>query len=418
MHFWEIDHSRSNFRCLVTRPVVNSRSLAVDARRSMVLASGESANDIELWDVRSLVGNDVTPHWPEVVVHGQGLMLTPDPSRKKSLRVRRMAGGEEIAKLPFDPRAHYLPEISPKENCVAIPQPGGTLGLFETKTWKLVRSLSPPSGRTVGIVAFSPDCRWLAAGLTEVAAGVWHIETGKWREILRRDETHECGRVAWSPTGHQLACFVWPQSDIEVWDIDQVVRISQIQLDSRINETCFLDAQTLAVADDVGLISLWDADSGTRLDLLSGHSARVDCLAVSADGRTLASASFDGSVRLWNIPTRRELFVLNEHPPPPQARVQRLRFFAMVRCSMSPIPATSTGSIRPMLSTPNPQQVAPAREAEGGASITEKPAARVHTRSISPICSRVVPLRRRGGRIRLRSRTFSVSPGAGAGHGG
>jgi WD40 repeat protein/serine/threonine protein kinase len=49
------------------------------------------------------------------------------------------------------------------------------------------------------------------------------------------------------------------------------------------------------------VIRLWDARSGDPRGALHGHSGPVDGLAVSADGKQLASASRDRSVRLWRL---------------------------------------------------------------------------------------------------------------------
>jgi WD40 repeat protein len=46
-------------------------------------------------------------------------------------------------------------------------------------------------------------------------------------------------------------------------------------------------------------IRLWDAATGQYLLSLSGHSAAVNDLRFSPDGKRIVSASDDGSVKVW-----------------------------------------------------------------------------------------------------------------------
>jgi WD40 repeat protein/DNA-binding SARP family transcriptional activator len=62
----------------------------------------------------------------------------------------------------------------------------------------------------------------------------------------------------------------------------------------------------LVVGGDTGALALVDADSG-RVTRLRGHRQYIITPGVSADGRRLVSASFDGSVRLWSLPDGRML---------------------------------------------------------------------------------------------------------------
>ncbi|MGL4494929.1 MAG: c-type cytochrome, partial [Beijerinckiaceae bacterium] len=48
-------------------------------------------------------------------------------------------------------------------------------------------------------------------------------------------------------------------------------------------------------------IAVWRAGQTTPDTILSGHTAPIAALAVSADGRTIASAAWDRSVRLWHM---------------------------------------------------------------------------------------------------------------------
>ena len=62
------------------------------------------------------------------------------------------------------------------------------------------------------------------------------------------------------------------------------------------------DGQTLASASSDHTVRLWDVVTRQPLgEPLSGHSDSVYSVVFSPDGQTLASASSDGTVRLWNI---------------------------------------------------------------------------------------------------------------------
>ena len=45
---------------------------------------------------------------------------------------------------------------------------------------------------------------------------------------------------------------------------------------------------------------------------MTGHVGAINALAVSGDGKTAASGGVDGTLRLWDVPTRRELAVLDD----------------------------------------------------------------------------------------------------------
>jgi WD40 repeat protein len=48
---------------------------------------------------------------------------------------------------------------------------------------------------------------------------------------------------------------------------------------------------------------VWDPATGIELRTLSGHTDRVEAAVFSADGTRLASASDDGTVRVWDPAT-------------------------------------------------------------------------------------------------------------------
>ena len=64
----------------------------------------------------------------------------------------------------------------------------------------------------------------------------------------------------------------------------------------------FPDGNRLAVANNIG-IWIYDAHSLMELDLLTGHTDTTASIAFSPDGHTLASSSYDETVRLWDVNT-------------------------------------------------------------------------------------------------------------------
>ena len=60
---------------------------------------------------------------------------------------------------------------------------------------------------------------------------------------------------------------------------------------------------------------LWEWPNGRQLAVLAGHKERLFHCDFSPDGRTLATASGDKTVKLWNVSTRREVMTLeHDHP--------------------------------------------------------------------------------------------------------
>ena len=63
------------------------------------------------------------------------------------------------------------------------------------------------------------------------------------------------------------------------------------------------DGKLLASASKDRTVRLWDPATGAALQTLVGHSSSVMAVAFSQDGKLLASASYDRTVRLWDVAT-------------------------------------------------------------------------------------------------------------------
>jgi WD40 repeat protein len=59
------------------------------------------------------------------------------------------------------------------------------------------------------------------------------------------------------------------------------------------------EGKRLASAGEDQTIRIWDIETGLELLALKGHTDRVSSLAFSRDGRLLVSGGKDSTVRLW-----------------------------------------------------------------------------------------------------------------------
>jgi WD40 repeat protein/uncharacterized caspase-like protein len=76
------------------------------------------------------------------------------------------------------------------------------------------------------------------------------------------------------------------------------------------------DGKLLASGGNDKSIRLWDTQTGTMLRMLAGHLSDVQSLAFSPDGSKLLSGSFDGTAKLWDVATGKNLFTLRSHTGP------------------------------------------------------------------------------------------------------
>jgi WD40 repeat protein/serine/threonine protein kinase len=73
------------------------------------------------------------------------------------------------------------------------------------------------------------------------------------------------------------------------------------------------DGKRLASAGEDGSVKIWDVANGRDILSLKGHMGEVISVAFSPDGKRLASASYDRTVKLWDVDSGRPIQTLDGH---------------------------------------------------------------------------------------------------------
>ena len=76
------------------------------------------------------------------------------------------------------------------------------------------------------------------------------------------------------------------------------------------------DGRILATGSYDHSIVLWDVATGSAIRTLAGHNGAVFAVAFRADGNVLGSASYDGTVKLWSVATGERLETFSESSEP------------------------------------------------------------------------------------------------------
>jgi WD40 repeat protein len=171
---------------------------------------------------------------------------------------------------------------------------------------------------TVYDCAFSPDGNTIVSGSGDGTLKIWDATTG--HEMATLEGHSDARRCLFSPDGSRLVSGGW-EGTVRIWDA--VTRECLFVLKCRgenANRVLFSkDGRRLATLSSGGFFSnnpepiqIWDPGRGEEIAAVAGHEEEITGFAFSPDGRSLVSSSKDGTLRLWETETGREVATLQQ----------------------------------------------------------------------------------------------------------
>ena len=169
-----------------------------------------------------------------------------------------------------------------------------------------VPKVAPKGTPRVGVsaLAFSPQAKLVAAGRHGTVELVEPVS----QAVVGKLDGHRgpVNAIVWSADGAQLfaasgECAV--EGEVKQWSVAEkrVVRTFSGHRDMIYALALSPDGKTLATGSYDQKIKLWNVADGKERKTLSGHNGAVYGLAFRPDGKLLASASADRTVKLWDV---------------------------------------------------------------------------------------------------------------------
>ena len=360
VRLWDIDTGHHKTTLIGHTYTIYSVAFSPDGR---TLATAGGWAELNLWDVDTGELKTTLPDQfdgiPTIAFSPNGRILATTSSNTNDVQLRDVFTGKEIQRLNTERsikslafssdsrtlatggwRELYLWDLGTAERKATLTghlHYEGVLSLAFSPDGQTLTSASPDelhlwdsmTGAQKGTVNGHTDYFWgfaLSADGRTVATGnrgkirLWDTLNTTQQAIFYEDEWGN-NALAFSPDGNTLASEISPY--IRLWDVKTGTHRNTLKTyigsgigGSRIYALAFSpDGRFFANAHmrgTNGSVWLWYAGL-IRKSILEGHSDNVSALAFSPDSRTLATGSFDDTIRLWDVETDAHKFTLTGH---------------------------------------------------------------------------------------------------------
>ncbi len=184
---------------------------------------------------------------------------------------------------------------------------------LDNKPVKVLLKVGPLPAVTA--LVFRPNSHWLAAG-TVGQAIVWDLDEGEPALVLG-DLPGSVHALAFRPDGQALAIgggLAARSAFVRLYRLDGQLLAEMYGHEDVVSGLAFApDGQRLASASLDGTVRIWETTSGKEVAVSKGHSDFVNEIVFAADGLSVFTASKDRSIKRFDAQTGKGLRTYSDH---------------------------------------------------------------------------------------------------------
>lgn len=317
---WDMETGRELRTFTGHSAFVKGVAISADGRLAV---SGSYDNTIKVWDISSALALSDANGYADMPMERElraptqhrgginGVALSADgrlalsASRDQTIKVWDVQTGCAVTTLNGHSQSVTAVALSADGRVAISGSNDRTLKVWDIQTGRELRTLTGHSD-FVKSVAMSADGR-IAASLVTGGVIIWELETGRKHRLIKAYSKVDCialsvdGRLAISASGQT----------IKVWDVRTRRKLCSITVDGRFADHLALsaDRRVAVSASNDGTLKMWDIPSvlnakpttESRQRTFAGHRDIVEGIVLNADGRMAISVSKDKSIKVWDL---------------------------------------------------------------------------------------------------------------------